>query len=142
MSGYLLVRVNGDRYGLPIRQVVEVVDDTESEPIPGAQPAVRGIANVRGRMLPVVHLGALLTSGAPPDRRSHTVVVARVLERVVAFEVDDADAVVREAPLPAPPGSHLSWASGVASHSEELIPILNMDALGEMLAAVWDDGTS
>ncbi len=44
MMGYLLIRVSGDRYGLPIEEVVELVDDTKAETVPGAQQAVRGIS--------------------------------------------------------------------------------------------------
>ena len=54
--------------------------------------------------------------------------------RAVAFEVDDADDVVREAALPVPPGESLPWASGVARRRGALIPILDVDALGERLA--------
>ncbi len=139
MMGYLLIRVSGDRYGLPIEEVVEVVDDAKAETVPGAQQAVRGIARIRGRMVPVVHLGALLTGSSPPNECAHTVVVVRCGDRRVAFEVDDADAVVREAPVSVPPEARLPWVSGVASHSEELIPILDMDALSERLTARYSE---
>ncbi len=139
MMGYLLIRVSGDRYGLPIEEVVEVVEDAKAETVPGAQQAVRGIARIRGRMVPVVHLGALLTGCSLPNECTHTVVVARCGDRRVAFEVDDADAVVREAPVSIPPEAGLPWVSGVARHDEELIPILDMDALSERLTARYSE---
>ena len=139
MMGYLLIRDSGDRYGLPIEEVVEVVDDAKAETVPGAQQAVRGIAIIRGRTVPVVHLGALLTGCSPPNECARTVVVARCGNRRVAFEVDDADAVVREAPVSVPPEARLPWISGVARHSEELIPILDMDALSERLTARYSE---
>jgi purine-binding chemotaxis protein CheW len=139
MMGYLLIRVSGDRYGLPIEEVVEVVDNAKAETVLGAQHAVRGIARIRGRMVPVVHLGALLTGCSPPSECTHTVVVARCGDRRVAFEVDDADAVVREAPVSVPPEVRLPWISGVARHNEELIPILDMDVLSERLTARYSE---
>ncbi len=139
MMGYLLIRVSGDRYGLPIEEVVEVVDNAKAETVPGVQHAVRGIARIRGRMVPVVHLGALLTGCSPPSECTHTVVVARCGDRRVAFEVDDADAVVREAPVSVPPEVRLPWISGVARHNEELIPILDMDVLSERLTAPYSE---
>ena len=74
MSGYLVVQVNGSSYGLPIGEVVEVVDDVVSEPVPGGQRAVRGVVKVRGQMVPVVHLGALLNDRTPPKECTGTVV--------------------------------------------------------------------
>ena len=142
MMGYLLIRVSGDRYGLPIEEVVEVVDDAKAETVPGAQQAVRGIARIRGRMVAVVHLGALLTGCSPPNECAHTVVVVRCGDRRVAFEVDDADAVVRETSVSVPEEARLPWISGVARHNEELIPILDMDALNERLTARYSEAAS
>lgn len=139
MRGYLLIRVSGDQYGLPIEEVVEVVDNAKTETVPGAQQAVRGIARIRGRMVPVVHLGALLTGCSPPSECAHTFVVARCGDRQVAFEVDDADAVVREVTVSVPPEGRLPWILGVARHDEELIPILDMDALSERLTARYSE---
>ena len=139
MMGYLLIRVSGDRYGLPIEEVVEVVDDAKAEMVPGAQRAVRGIARIRGRMVPVVHLEALLTGCSLPNECTHTVVVARCGDRRVAFEVDDADAVVRDAPVSVPPEGRLPWISGIARHHEESIPILDMGALSERLTAPYGE---
>ena len=135
MSGYLLVRANGSQYGLPIGEVVEVVDDAVSQPVPGGQRAVRGVVRVRGQVLPLVHLGALLNDRTPPKEGSGTIVVTRCGDRRVAFEVDDAEVVVRDVPVPVPAGSQLPWASGLARYDEALIPILDVELLGERLAA-------
>ncbi len=133
MSGYLVVQVHGSSYGLPIGEVVEVVDDVVSEPVPGGQRAVRGVVKVRGQMVPVVHLGALLNDRTPPKECTGTVVVTHCRDRRVAFEVDDADAVVRDQSIPVPPASQLPWASGLARYQDVLIPILDVELLGERL---------
>ncbi len=138
MKGYLLVRSDGTRLGLPLEQVVEVVDDAEATPIPGVAKAVRGVAQVRGRLIPMVHLGALLTGGMPQGTARGTVVVATCGDGPVAFEVDDADAVVRETALPVPPGRQFPWASGVAAVDDELIPILDFEILAERLVMRQD----
>ncbi len=139
VSGYLLVRTEGTRYGLPIDDVVEVVDGATPVPVPAAQRSVRGAANLRGRMVPVVHLGALLGGCDPPREYSNTVVLVSCLDKPVAFEVDDADAVVREEPKPMPPGRRLPWASGIANQDDALIPILDLAALGERLSMADGD---
>jgi len=54
-------------------------------------------------------------------------------ERQVAFEVDDADAVVREPALPVPRGQSLPWAAGVAEQDGTLVPILDLEALGDRI---------
>ena len=133
--GYVLVRVAGRPYGLPLGGVLEVGDLGEVLDVPRALPAVRGLTPVRGRLVPLVHLGALLAERAAPPDRGQTAVLVRLGARVVAFEVDEADDVVREDALPVPRGESLPWASGVGrSRGGGLVPILDLDALGERIA--------
>ena len=143
MKGYLLVRADGKTYGLPVARVLEVGDATEVLHIPRKLPAVRGLTPLRGRLIPLIHLGAFLTgSDAPPAAPAaasapavRTVVLVELGAggRQVAFEVDEADAVVREEPLPVPRGQTLPWAAGVAAQAGVLIPILDLDALGDRI---------
>lgn len=141
MKGYLLVRAEGKAYGFPVARVLEVGDAGEVLDVPRSLPAVRGLTPLRGRLVPLIHLGAFLTGreAPPPGEGGRTVVLVEMAGRHVAFEVDEADAVVREQPLPVPRGQTLPWASGVAEEGGAgvggaLIPILDFDALGDKLA--------
>ncbi|PYP32233.1 MAG: hypothetical protein DMD47_04575 [Gemmatimonadetes bacterium] len=131
--GYLLVRAEGKPYGLPLARVLEVGDLGEVLEVPRALQAMRGLTPLRGRLVPLVHLGALLGERPPPAERGHTAVLVALGERSVAFEVDDADDVVREAMLPVPGGESLPWAAGVARRMGTLVPILDLDALGDRI---------
>lgn len=138
MTGYLLVRVGGKAYGLPVARVLEVGDATEVLSIPRTVPSVRGLTPLRGRLVPLVHLGAFLAGAAAPadaGTAARTVVLVELgaSGKQVAFEVDDADAVVREQPLPVPRGQTLPWAAGVAEQEDGLVPILDLDALGDRI---------
>src|SRR5438445_10248322 len=75
--GYLLVRVDGKAYGLPLARVLEVGDLAEVLEVPRALPAMRGLTPVRGRLVPVVHLGALMSDRTPPPERGRTAVLVR-----------------------------------------------------------------
>ena len=131
--GFLLVRAEQRAYGLPLDRVVEVADLTEVLEVPRAQPAMRGLTPLRGRLVPLVHLAAFLGQRTPPVERGRAVVLVELHGRFVAFEVDDAEAVVREAALPLPEGESLPWATGVAPRQDGLVPILDLDALGDRM---------
>ncbi len=134
MKGYLLVRSEGKSYGLPVGRVLEVGDATEVLSIPRKLPAVRGLTPLRGRLVPLIHLGAFLSGRpAPAVEGVLTVVLVELAGKQVAFEVDDVDAVVREQPLPVPRGQTLPWAAGVAEQESGLVPILDLDALGDRI---------
>jgi chemotaxis signal transduction protein len=131
--GFLLVHAERRPYGLPLDCVVEVADLIEVLPVPQSEVAVRGVTPLRGRLVPLVHLAAFLGRRAPPPERGRAAVLVRLGGRFVAFEVDDADEVVREVPLPVPEGASLPWAAGVASREDGLVPILDLEALGDRI---------
>jgi len=131
--GYLLVRAEGRPYGLPVGRVLEVADAGEVLDVPRSLPAVRGLTPLRGRLVPLIHLGAFLAGRAAPPETGRTVVLVELRGRQVAFEVDDADAVVREQAMPVPRGRSLPWAVGVAEQDGALVPILDLEALGDRI---------
>jgi chemotaxis signal transduction protein len=133
-GGYLVIRAQGEAYGLPLTHVLEVSDLGDVLDVPRSHPAVRGVTPQRGRLVPLIHLGALLAGRAPPAERGRTAVLIRLGSRQLVLEVDDADEVVREAPLPVPRSEDLPWASGVALQAGGLVPILDLAALEDRLA--------
>jgi len=134
--GVLLVQTGGRRLGLPLHEVLEVSDVARVEPVPGAAPALRGITSARGRLVPLAHLGALVSGGrCPPAAAERTQVLATVADRWLALEVDDVDAAPDQEILPPPEGAGFaSWAMGVVRLENQWIPILDLTVLAERLA--------
>jgi len=128
-GGFLLVRTGSRRVGLELAHVVGVMQIGPVHPVPSREPAIRGVTTVQGRIVPVVHLGALLESAVCPPVVGDLVVVVTVDGRRVALEIDDAEIVVREPALPVPPGATFPWAIGVARHQDGLVPLLDLAAL-------------
>jgi purine-binding chemotaxis protein CheW len=71
---HLLVGIGDERYALPIQEVVEVAPVGELTRVPGAPRAVMGVQNLRGQVVPVVDLGAVLGRGTPDGRRAMVIV--------------------------------------------------------------------
>jgi chemotaxis signal transduction protein len=132
-GGFLLVRAGSRRVGLELSHVIEVTQLGAVHPVPAIEPALRGIAAVHGRMVPVVHLGSLLDAVAYPVERGSVAVLVEVEGRRVCLEIEEAELLVREAAMPVPPGETLPWAVGVARHSSELVPLLDLSALSSRL---------
>lgn len=137
-TGFLLVRTGSRRVGLQLADVLEVVALGDVHPVPVVEPAVRGVVAVQGRMVPLVHLGALL-DGADQSLVPGGVGVVVTLEgRRLCLEVQEAELLVREPALPMPPGEALPWAVGVARYSDGLVPLLDLTALSSrLMETVW-----
>lgn len=63
----LLVRAGEWMTALPITEVIETMRALPVRPVAGAPAFVRGVSMIRGELLPVVHLGALLGAKEAPE---------------------------------------------------------------------------
>jgi purine-binding chemotaxis protein CheW len=78
---FLGFHVGEEEYGIGIRRVREILEYDTVTTVPGAPASVRGVINLRGRVVPVVDLAVKL--GLPASvitRRSCVVVVEAIAE--------------------------------------------------------------
>lgn len=130
------MRVAGEPVGMRLEDVRQVLERGAAAPAPGTHPAMLGVTRVGTLLVPLVDLAVLLGWHGAARTPRDTAVLAECGGRPVVFQVDAADAVVREAPLPVPGGWRLPWASGVARSGGDLIPIVDMVVLAERLTSV------
>lgn len=130
-TGILLVRTAGRSVGIPLGDVIAVTGLGAVSRVPSALPAVRGVTVARGRLVTLLHLGALLSGGSCPEGAvSTTVVLASAGGAMIALEVEEADTIPDAVLLPPPEGSGFAgWAIGAIRRGQGWIPILNLEAL-------------
>jgi chemotaxis signal transduction protein len=132
-SAVLLARAGRRRVALPLEHLVEVVDPGPAVPVPAREPALRGLATLRGRLIPLVHLGALLDGAQCPPAASDAAIVIDVAGRALCLEVEAVEEVTRGDVVPVPAGEALPWAVGVVRAADGLVPILDVAAVGSRL---------
>jgi chemotaxis signal transduction protein len=128
-AAWLLVRAGGRLVGLALARVVEVLEPEAVHPVPSRDPSVRGVTTVRGRLMPVVDLANLLGEASPDGPVSAGVVVELGGSRL-CLQVEGVEEVLLGAGLPIPSGTTLPWAIAVARAQNQLVPLLDIDALG------------
>ncbi len=67
--------LNGVKYVAPLREVAEILDVPSLTGIPGAKHWVRGVANVRGTLLPVMDLQGFLYKKPNRSRKQRLLVI-------------------------------------------------------------------
>ena len=127
MSVHVQVRVGAERYALPVQHVLEVADLGEVVAVPGAARHVVGMRNLRGRILPVVDLAALMGAAAG---RGERLVVTESADRLAGLVVDE----VAVADLPeAPQRPDAEVLAQAVLADGDLIGVLDVDQLFDQL---------
>jgi len=129
MNAYVRFRVAGEAYAVSVSHVLEVANLGEVTPVPGARREVLGVRNLRGKILPVIDLAALLgTSRAAPPVR---LLVAEADGRQAGLAIDE---VTEVGELADPAGeSESALLLGTMLDDGDLIGVLNMPAVIDAL---------
>ncbi len=130
--------VGGVQYAVAIADVREICNPMEVVALPQSPPAVRGVTDYRGEVIPVVDLRKRFgLSELEPTRRQKWVVVDVGGTRV-ALVVDDTFGVFGTAGVglrPAPPlgaGDSVRGIEGVATHGDNMVFVLDLRGFREL----------
>lgn len=138
-------RLANERYAVESRYVVEVQPLRELTPLPGTPAFVRGIVNLRGRILPVFDLKKFFDLPEQGLTDLHRIVVVRGYELELGLLADVAVGVQRRAreelqpSLPTLSGIGAEYLMGV---TEERVVVLDLARILQDPRIVVDDGDS
>ena len=143
MQQLVVFSLGSEEYGLPITTVQEIIRYTRPRTIPSAPPSVRGVINLRGKIIPVVDLKARLQVAGGDAEESKIVIVeaGAVTAGLIVDDVDEVITVDADALEPAPTGE-VGYISAVAKVGDRLLVLLDVEAMfggegfdSELLAA-------
>jgi purine-binding chemotaxis protein CheW len=145
---FLTFYLAGEEYGIGILRVKEILEYDAVTPVPQTPPAIRGVINLRGSVVPVVDLAAKF--GLPPcpiAKRTCIVIVEVSLdgrETVMGLLVDAVSQVMdlTAADIEPPPAFgtavKVAYLAGMGKVGKKFVLLLDVDkvlAAPELLAA-------
>ncbi len=91
----VILTIDGEKYGVPIQRVREILRMMPVGRVPGSPDYVRGVVNVRGQVMAVVEIRTLL--GLPPlePTPASRILVTEIGDRVTGILVDGVSQVLR-----------------------------------------------
>ncbi|HYB65556.1 MAG TPA: chemotaxis protein CheW [Steroidobacteraceae bacterium] len=132
------LRMAGDLYLIAREETREVLGVPPSTTrVPGAKNWIKGLANVRGQLLPIIDLRHFLGSGVTPITRNTRIIVANHREIPAGLLVDEVLGFRRFAEAEfsgdAPPTVARSerYLAGAFRRANELWPVLSLRAILE-----------
>lgn len=132
LVGFLL---NSEEYALDISQVQEIIRVNGWTRVPNAPDYIKGVINLRGRIIPVVDPKVRMGAGDGGLTRESRIMVVEVGRKIIGMLVDNVSQVMR-LPLSTvePPPDEVSVADksfvrGVGKMDGRLILLLELDRL-------------
>jgi purine-binding chemotaxis protein CheW len=135
---YMTFRVGNEEYGVQILKVRELVGLLEITRVPNAPPSVKGVVNLRGRIIPVVDLRAHLGMSSANEHARPVIIVAQLQRRdgpvTTGVLVDQVLEVrnIAEASIEPPPsfggdGGATRFILGIAKTEKRVVLLIDID---------------
>lgn len=122
-------------FGADIMVIREIRGWTDTTPLPHAPNYVRGVINLRGVVLPVMDLKALLGRGQTDANPKHVIVVIKAGDRTIGLLVDAVSDILTVTCADIQPMPELArdgqaeFVEGIAVLQERMVTILSMERL-------------
>jgi purine-binding chemotaxis protein CheW len=121
-----------EEYGVDVRLVQEIIRVSEVTHVPRAPGFIKGVINLRGRIIPVVDLKRKLNLGEVETTRQSRIVVVKLKDRLIGLLVDGAHQVLKVpvSTIEAAPEEVVeidaNYIRGVAKLAERLIILMDL----------------
>jgi purine-binding chemotaxis protein CheW len=132
----LTFQVANQEYGLPVSHVIQIIEMVAITALPEMPPAVQGVINQRGRIVPVLDMRLRLGLSFRPYRLRTPMIVVEANNRPLALVVDQVAAVLTLEPADLEladslylVGNEGLGGAGLAKVDGRLVPILSVTTL-------------
>jgi purine-binding chemotaxis protein CheW len=126
----VIFSLGAEEYALPITRVQEIIRYTEPRSVASHQAWIRGVINLRGKIVPVCDLAQRL--GLPTERAdSAKIVIVETEIGTAGVIVDDVEEVltVEDGQLDPVPTADTDYVEAIATIGDRLAILLNPDGL-------------
>jgi purine-binding chemotaxis protein CheW len=130
MSNYIVIGLSEGKYALSIAEIQEIIKAQPITDVPCEKPYVKGVINLRGRILPVIGLSARFGLPESPQTASSRIVIVSTEADDIGIWVDAVEQVASFEEI-MPPADHANsvtrnYLSGIGRMGDRLVSVLNL----------------
>ena len=132
----VVFNIGKEEFGVEITRVQEIIRMTSITGIPQAPDYIRGIINLRGRIIVVLNLNVIMGMESKEQDENTRIIVANIDETVMGFIVDSVSEVIRlpeknVEPAPAVIAGKIGteYVMGVGKMDDRLLILLDLDRM-------------
>lgn len=130
---YIEIGLNQERYALKIEVIQEIIKMQSITEISSSNHFVMGVINLRGGIVPILHLKLKFNMLATEPNRDTRMVIVKIKEAKVGLIVDQVFSVVTFDEVQHQPDGvraiDRGFVTGVGRSGDNLVSILNIDAV-------------
>lgn len=128
---YVEFNAGNESYAILISDIHEIIRMQDITEIPNAERYVKGVINLRGKIVPVISLRSLFLLEPDVPTKATRIMVVNHREEAVGIIVDKVNKVVTFSDIQEPPertgGISGAYFSGIGITSANLVGILKLD---------------
>ncbi|MDN5342288.1 chemotaxis protein CheW [Oceanotoga sp. DSM 15011] len=94
MRDVLSFQIYNQEFALEVDNIESVVDMQEITPVPNSKKFINGVINLRGRIVPVIDLTAILNLSLPEDYKFENILILKIDEEEIGVFVDEVKNVL------------------------------------------------
>ena len=127
--------ISEEEFGIEILRVQEIIRIMPITKVPNSPPAVEGVINLRGKVIPVIDLRKRFGMESREHDNQTRIIVIEIHGMIVGFVVDGVSEVLRiksdtvEAPPSVVSGVESEYIKGVGKLDDRLLILLDLDKL-------------
>ncbi|NJD52108.1 MAG: chemotaxis protein CheW [Candidatus Methanoperedens sp.] len=132
----VVFNIGTEEFGVEIMNVQEIIRMTNITKIPQASGYVKGIINLRGKIIVVINLNVIMGMDSKEHNENTRIIVADIGETVMGFVVDSVSEVIRlpessVEPAPAVIANKIGteYVRGVGKMEDRLLILLDLDKI-------------
>jgi len=132
----VVFNIGTEEFGVEIMNVQEIIRMTNITKIPQASGYVKGIINLRGRIIVVINLNVIMGMKSKEQNENTRIIVADIGETVMGFIVDSVSEVIRlpasnVEPAPSVIANKIGteYVRGVGKMEDRLLILLDLDKI-------------
>ncbi len=133
LTQWVTFMLAGEKYGINVMQVREVLRDIDIAPVPGAPSFVLGIINLRGNVVTVIDTRSRFGLASVEPSEEFRIIIIETMDQTLGFLVDSiaevADILQSEIELTPNVGNDDSarYIQGVHSRNGELLILVSVE---------------
>ncbi len=126
-------KIGQEEFGINILAVQEIIKIIDITKVPNASEYIEGVINLRGRIIPIVHLRKRLRMPVIEMDKNSRIIVVEISGKTVGFIVDEVQEVLRistditEKPPELASGVDSDYIVAVAKLDDRLLILLDLE---------------